>query len=119
MNSEVHIQTSDEESWIHFGENGDRKLKESNADEFSYIYSDTGSVIGYEGCWSSNSIDDVDSITNNIVEVHFSLWQGQTTSTGKPAADGEYICLKPQCDIVTVPERPSYLRTLLRGAVSN
>ena len=25
-------------------------------------------------------------ITNHFVEVHFSLWQGQTTSTGKPAA---------------------------------
>jgi hypothetical protein len=61
----------------------------------------------------------MDSITNNFVEVHFSLWQGQTTSTGKPAADGKYICLKPGCEIVTVPERPSYLRALLRGAVGN
>jgi hypothetical protein len=120
MNPELHIQTSDDESWIRFGEeNGDSKLKESNADEFSYIYSGAGTVIGYEGCWSSDSIDGMESIANNFVEVHFSLWQGQTTSTGKPAADGEYICLKPQCEVVTVPNRPFSVRTLLRGAVGN
>jgi hypothetical protein len=96
-NPTVYIQTLDEESWIRFGANGAGKLTQSNADEFSYLYSNTGSVIGYEGCWSSNSIGDLDRITNNIVEVHFNLWNGDTTSTGKMASDGKYICVKPQC----------------------
>lgn len=117
MNPEVTLQTFDEESWIRFGdENGLTKLKESNADEFNYVESGSGLAIGYEGCWY---VDDaaMESIVNNFVEVHFSLWEGQTTSTGKPAADGEYVCLKPLCEAV-VPERPSYVRGL-RGVGSN
>jgi hypothetical protein len=108
MNPQAMLQMNDSESWIRFGPDGATKLKESNADEFSYVtHPETSSIIGWESCWSVDSISGMESITNNFVEVHFSLWEGQTTSTGKPAADGEYFCLKPQCEEPVVPDRIS------------
>jgi hypothetical protein len=76
MNPEVHIQTLDEESWIRFGDNGAAKLKESNADEFSYMYSGAGNVIGYEGCWSSDSIE--------YGQHHQQLCRGSLQSLARP-----------------------------------
>lgn len=108
-NPQTGIQMKDHESWIRFGPDGAMKLKESNSDEFSYVGrpDSISTMIGYEGCWSIKNFDSLamQSITNNFVEVHFSLWEGQTTSTGKPASDGDYICLRPQCES-EVPERP-------------
>ena len=118
MNPQTQLRMQDQESWIRFGPDGGTKLKESNSDEFSYVRApDSSAVIGYEGCWTVANIDaQMQSITNNFVEVHFSLWEGQTTSTGKPASDGDFICLKPQCE--AVPERiPS--RRGLRGLNMN
>jgi hypothetical protein len=80
----VQVERDDSESWIRFGAaNGEKKLKESNADEFKYIGKpdDTSFTIGYEGCWNFGSIDGIASIINNHVEVHFSN-NGQTTSSG-------------------------------------
>ena len=116
-NPQTGIQMKDEESWIRFGPDGAMKLKESNSKEFSYVGmpDSSSTTIGYEGCWSIKSFDSLamQSITNNVVEVHFSLHEGQTTSTGKPASDGDYICLRPQCEW-EVPERP--FSRGLRGA---
>ena len=103
-NPTVKVEQDDGESWIRFGEdNGSAKLKPSNADEFRYIGKpdDPYFAIGYEGCWSVNSIREMESVVNNYVEVHFSN-DGDTTSTGKPASNGEFVCLTPMC----MPNRP-------------
>ena len=103
-NPSTQVEQDDDESWIRFGaDNGATKLKPSNANEFRYVgkSDDPFFIIGYEGCWSVDSIRRMESIVNNYVEVHFSN-DGDTTSTGKPASNGEYVCLTPVCD----PVRP-------------
>lgn len=119
INPQTQLQTKDEESWIRFGSDGAAKLKESNSVEFNYIlHPESGATIGYEGCWTIDYTDaHMQSVENNFVEVHFSLWEGQTTSTGKPASDGKYICLKPQRESVVL-ERSASLRGL-RGMRMN
>ena len=104
-NPTVQVEKDDGESWIRFGaHNGATKLKESNADEFKYVGkpNDADFVIGYEGCWSTGLINGMESIVNNFVEVHFSN-DGDTTSSGKPASNGEFVCLSPMCE----PTNPS------------
>lgn len=105
----IQVDQLDDESWISFGENSDSaKLKESNADEFMYVGkpNDSRFIIGYEGCWSVDNINGIQSIVNNHVEVHFTN-DGDTTSSGKPASNGEYVCLTPLCE----PSRPSITST--------
>ena len=107
-NPSVEVEEDDGESWIRFGEkNGAGKLKASNADEFRYIGkpNDPYSMIGYEGCWSVDSIRKMESVVNNYVEVHFSN-DGDTTSTGKPASNGEFVCLTPMCMPITSTPTP-------------
>jgi len=101
-NPNVRVEQDDDESWIRFGSNnGETKLKQSNADEFKYVVKPDESVviIGYEGFWNID-LDDpkMQSIVNNLVEVHFSRTGGETTSTGKPASNGKYICINPKCN---------------------
>ena len=101
-NPNIQVEQNDGESWIRFGPNdGETKLKESNADMFKYVskLGDDDFIIGYEGCWNID-LDDpkMQSITNNFVEVHFTRGGGETTSTGKPASNGKYICLNPECN---------------------
>ena len=108
-NPSIQVDQLDHESWISFGENSDSsKLKASNADEFMYVGrpDDSNFIIGYEGCWSVDTIDGIQSILNNHIEVHFTN-DGDTTSSGKPASSGDYICLTPLC----VPSRPSSTST--------
>ena len=72
----------------------------SNSDEFAYIWKhgdDNNFVIGYEGCWSVDSIRHIEGVTNNLVEVHFTN-NRDTMSTRKPAANGELVCLESNCD---------------------
>eukprot|EP00956_Cyclotella_meneghiniana_P035999 scaffold120055_cov77-Cyclotella_meneghiniana.AAC.1 len=111
VNPAVQVEQDDDESWIRFGEtNGSRKLKESNADEFQYAGKpdDPSFVIGFEGCWSVDSIRNMKSVINNYVEVPFSN-DGDTTSTGKPASNGDFICLTPTCDPPIISISPTYL----------
>jgi hypothetical protein len=100
-NTNIQVKQDDSESWIRFGPNdGETKLKESNADVFEYVSkpSDSNFIIGYEGCWNIDLEDPkMQIIANNFVEVHFSRSAGDTTSTGKPASNGKYICLEPKC----------------------
>ena len=108
-NPSVQVEKDDGESWIRFGEdNGSPKLKESNADEFMYVGKpdDSSFIIGYEGCWSVDSISGMESVVNNFVEVHFSN-DGDTTSSGKPASNGEFVCLKPVCNRPLISSSPS------------
>jgi predicted transport protein len=106
-NLNVRVEQDDDESWIRFGpNNGETKLKQSNADEFKYVVKqdDSDFIIGYEGCWNIDLHDPkMRSVVNNFVEVHFSRSGGETTSTGKPASNGKYICLDPKCH----PSTPS------------
>jgi hypothetical protein len=108
-NPGIQVEQDDGESWIRFGRhNGANKLKASNADEFRYIgkSDDPFFMVGWEGCWSVNSVRGMENVVNNYVEVHFSN-DGDTTSTGKPASNGEYVCLTPECEttrpIITFP----------------
>jgi len=108
-NPTVEVDKLDHESWIRFGEdNGSAKLKESNANEFMYIGKpdDIDFIIGYEGCWLIDTIDGVENVVNNNVEVHFTN-DGDTTSTGKPASNGDFVCVNPLCG----PSRPSFSTT--------
>jgi hypothetical protein len=98
-NPKVEVRQKDDESWIRFGDlNSDPKLKQSDSDEFKYIGKPLrpSFTIGYEGCWNTSAVGV--NITNNFVEVHFVTKKGDTISTGKPAANGAYICLEPLCD---------------------
>ena len=109
----IQVDQDDDESWIRFGEHdGAPKLKPSNADEFRYVgkITDPFFIIGYEGCWSVDSIDDVQNIINNYIEVHFSNVDGDTTSTGKPASNGDYVCLTPVCDRPLISSFPTKVR---------
>jgi hypothetical protein len=110
-NPYVRVLQDDDESWIRFGSNnGETKLKESNADEFKYVVKPDGSdfIIGYEGCWNIDLNDPkMQSIVNNFVEVHFSRTGGETTSTGKPASNGKYICINPKCSPSTPKPSPT------------
>ena len=112
-NPSTQVEQDDDESWIRFGtDNGATKLKPSNANEFRYVgkLDEPFFIIGYEGCWSVDSIDGVQNIVNNYVEVHFSNG-GDTTSTGKPASNGEYVCLTPVCNrplISSIPTKVSW-----------
>lgn len=102
QNPNVQVKMSQSESWVRFGPNkGETKLSESNSDAFKYISKpdSVGFIIGYEGCWNINLNDEkMQRITNNLLEVHFTRSNGQTTSTGKPSSNGKYICLSPQCE---------------------
>ena len=104
-NPSTQVEQDDNESWIRFGhDDGTPKLKPSNADEFRYVgkITDPFFIIGYEGCWTVDTVVGMRNIINNYVEVHFSNVDGDTTSTGKPASNGEYVCLTPICE----PVRP-------------
>ena len=100
-NPTIQVLEDDSESWIRFGPNdGETKLKESNADVFEYVskIGDSNLIIGYEGCWNIDFEDPkMQGIANNFVEVHFTRTGGETTSSGKPASNGKYICLNPSC----------------------
>ena len=118
----VQVEQLDDESWVRFGPNGgETKLKESNSDVFQYVrkWSDAGSIIGYEGCWNIDLEDPkMQSVANNYVEVHFTRSGGETTSSGKPASNGKYICLDPNCERTPCPtNHPSSKPTMKPNAL--
>jgi hypothetical protein len=113
-NPNVRVRKDDDESWVRFGSNnGETKLKQSNADEFKYVVKadDSDFIIGFEGCWNIDLNDPkMLSIVNNFVEVHFSRTGGETTSTGKPSSNGKYICINPKCNPSTPSPSTSYFK---------
>ena len=119
-NVNLRVEEDDDESWIRFGSNnGETKLKQSNAHDFKYVVKpdDSDFVIGYEGCWNVDLNDPkMQSVVNNFVEVHFSRSGGGTTSTGKPASNGKYICINPRCNPATPsPSRSPFSKSPSRS----
>lgn len=69
-NPKVYVVEKDDESWVRLGGNeSDPKLKQSIADEFTYVMKppDSAYRIGYEGCWNVSGLGA--SVMNNFVEV--------------------------------------------------
>jgi hypothetical protein len=102
--SGIQVQESEEDSWIQFGAGGATKLFQGTADAFQYVRKpgDSDFIIGYEGCWTIDRDDPkMENVLNNVVQVHFNRGSGETTSTGKAAADGRLVCLTPTCPTTT------------------